>query len=195
MKYTKIVSHISPKLVIVCFFLLSFSGTKQQKQDMEPVFGVAFGYNQMNEYYHLVAYQRIGENLLNKRILRRDDFIYYFSGFYPSKYNPTRINYFDKYGIFGGVYVDSISNEKIPYCPSLDSLWKIRYSEYPALDASEHYGWSNDKLNPSPGQMEYLKNRYNIKGINNEYIMDKHFIQLLRDATDSLWIENYKSIQ
>src|SRR5690554_6073931 len=109
MIYKKIARFISPKLVIVSFFLLSFSGVKQSSQQMEPVFGLAFGYNQMNEYYHLVAYQRIGENLLNKRILRRDNFIYYFSGYYPSKYNPTRINYFDKYDIFGGVFVDSIT--------------------------------------------------------------------------------------
>ncbi len=182
----------SVALIFVLF--VSVSANKQMKQDMQPVFGVAFGYNQMNEYYHLVAYQRVGTNLMNKRVLRRDEFIYYFSGFYPSKYNPTRINYFDKYGIWGGVYVDSISNEKIPYCPALDSLWKVRYSEFPALGGYEHYGWSNDKLNPSAGQMQYLMDRYNIKGINNEYIFDDKFILLLKDMTDSLWIENYKAI-
>lgn len=148
----------------------------------------------MNEYYHLVAYQKIGENLVNKRILRRDEFIYYFSGFYPSKYNPKRINYFDKYDIWGGIYVDSVYGDKIPYCPALDSLWKVRYSEFPAMGGEEPFGWSNEKLNPSPGQMAYLRERYHIKDINNEYIFDENFIQLLRDMTDSLWIQNYKSI-
>lgn len=184
----------SVKISLIGLLFLFFSGTKKLQPMAEPVFGVAFGYNQMNDYYHLVAYQKIGDRLINKRILRRDDFIYYFSGFYPSKYNPRGENFFQKHGIWGGVFVDSVYGDKIPYCPALDSLWKIRYDEYPALDATERYGWSNDKLNPSVKQMEYLKERYNISRLNNEYIVDEYFIQLLKDMTDSLWIANYKSL-
>lgn len=186
--------NIGVKFLVFSCLILFFSMAKNQQEEARPVWGVAFGYNQMNDYYHLVAYQKIGENLVNKRILRRDEFIYYFSGFYPSKYNPKRINYFDKYDIWGGIFVDSVYGDKIPYCPALDSLWKVRYSEFPALDGTEHFGWSNDKLNPSPAQMQYLRERYHIKDINNEYIFDENFIQLLKDVTDSLWIQNYKAI-
>lgn len=179
------------KIVVIFFFFISFSGSHYQ--EARPVFGVAFGYNQMNEFYHLVAYQQVGSNLINKRILRRDEFIYYFSGFYPSKYNPNRVNYFDKYEIWGGIYVDSLSGEKIPYCPALDSLWKIRYSEYP-VGGSRERGWSNSDLNPSGGQIQYLNQRYHVKDIRNEYIIDTSFVQLLRDLTDSLWIDEYKRV-
>lgn len=180
-------------IALLSLGMISLSSS-QQYQEVKPVFGVSMGYNQMNEFYHLVAYQKIGTNLINKRVLRRDEFIYYFSGFYPSKYNPNRINYFDKYGIWGGIYVDSISKEKIPYCPSLDSLWKIRYSEFP-VGGSREKGWSNSDLNPSANQIKYLNERYNLKDFRSEYIIDTNFIHLLRDLTDSLWIDNYKNLQ
>lgn len=183
---------INPRLLFVSSLFLFFSGVPPQMT--KPVFGVALGYNQMNEYYTLVAYQKVGTNLINKRILRRDQFIYYFSGFYPSKYNPNGINYFDKYRIWGGVFVDSISHEKIPYCPALDSLWKLKYAEFPTRGGIERYGWSNGELNPSGNQMSYLKQRYHINDLNNSYIIDTNFIQLLRDMTDSLWVVNYKAL-
>jgi len=173
--------------------LVLFSSAKRVQQ-MEPVFGVAFGYNQMNEFYHLVAYQRVGTNLINKMVLRRDQFIYYFSGYYPSRYNPTRINYFDEYHIAGGIFIDTVSGEKIPFCPALDSLWKIRYSEYPVQGGNEH-GWSNGDFNPSENQMNYLRTRYHIPDLHNSYILDTNFIHLLQDVMDSTWVENYKALQ
>lgn len=185
-------SKVKFKIIPLFLFFLFFSGSKQQTN--EPVFGVAFGYNNMNELYHLVAYVKVGSNLTNRMILRRDQFIYYFSGHYPSRYNPTRINYFDKYKIFGGVYIDSITGDKIPYCPALDSLWKVRYSEFPMRGGDERFGWSKEPLRPSANQMNYLKQRYDIKDITNEYIIDKHFIQLLQDLTDDEWIREYKNL-
>lgn len=180
------------KGIVVALLCFSISATNQQ--EMKPVFGVAFGYNQMNQYYTLVAYQKIGDHLLNRKYISRDWFIYYFSGFYPSKYNPKKVNYFEKYDITGGVFVDSLTGEKIPYCPALDSLWKIRYSEFPTRGGTERFGWSHGDLNPSGKQSEYLKQRYHINDLNNSYILDTNFVQLLKDMTDSLWIENYKAI-
>lgn len=183
--------HLTRLSFVFSFLLLPFASHTQK---IEPVFGVAIGYNNMNELYHLVAYQKNGTNLMNKMILRRDQFIYYFSGYYPSKFNPTRINYFEQYEIIGGVYVDSISNQKIPYCPALDSLWKLRFNEFPLRGGTERFGWAHDDLRPSGKQMEYLRERYHITEFKNEYILGEYFLQLLRDLTDEEWIANYKNM-
>ena len=126
-----------------------------------------------------------------ERPFQRDEFIKMASGFWPSPYNPERRNYFEENEIFGGVFVDSTTNEKISYCPAIDSLWKLRFRETPFQGQAEA-GWATGQYQPSPQQLKYLAVRYNIRQLDLQYIVDTNFWNLLHDVSDSTWIANYR---
>jgi len=165
------------------------------EQETRVVFGARISMTQNSEMTTFIA-MRYGTDgtLREQKVINRDDFIRILSGFWPSPFNPKRINYFEKENIFGGVFVDSVLLEKVPYCPALDNLWKVRYSDYPFQGGSEE-GWSLGMYKPSEKQEEYLYDRYGVGDLDMDFFIDTNFWTLLRDVSDSTWIMNYKSIQ
>lgn len=158
------------------------------------VFGVRIAMDANSHLTTFIAIRYSKEGILReKRTLSRDEFIKFISGEWPSNYNPKRENLFEVNGVDGGMlYIDTLG-KKIPFCPALDSLWKIRYPVYP-FKQMPGTGWSAGLYRPSLKQEKYFADRYHIKQMDFEYIVDTNFWRLLKDVTDPTWIENYKGL-
>ncbi|MBI3237765.1 MAG: hypothetical protein HYZ43_02795, partial [Flavobacteriia bacterium] len=79
------------------------------------VFGVRISMTHSSQMTSFIAIRYNSEGVLReKRIFSQDEFIKVLSGFWPSPYNPKRINYFEKENVFGGVYVNDTFLIKAP---------------------------------------------------------------------------------
>jgi len=183
------------KWLFVAVWVVGTSVTFPPGNEARVVFGVRIAMTSNSGMTSFVAF-RYGSDgsLREKRSFNRDEFIKVLAGFWPSPYNPKRINYFEQENIFGGVYVNDTVLEKIPYCPVLDSLWKIRFSDYPFRGGSET-GWSGGLYKPTLLQQKYISDRYGVKHIDQDYFVDTSFWKLLRDVSDSAWVANYRYLQ
>jgi hypothetical protein len=178
-------------LLVICWLICS---SVVQAPNLKPVFGVLVRFQTGTTMYCLVAFLDDGRALTYKKILTKDDFVKIASGYWPSIYNPTRENFFRKNKLFCGMYNDSIHIKDLPICMPLDSLWKIRFSDYPFINSSEK-GWSNGLNRPSIRQAEYLRTNYKVDDVDLNYFLDTNFWHILRDIQDTTWIANYKSLK
>lgn len=159
-----------------------------------PVFGVRVSISGNSELTTYVCYLYNGRTLTKPRVLDRDSFIKFVSGHWPSIYNPDRINFFELHEIEAGITIDSITRKESTFCPSMDSLWKIRFTTYPFQNGSGR-GWSNKYMRPCPKQELYLLNTYGIEQIDQQYFLDSNFWNLLHDVRDTNWINYYSSLK
>lgn len=182
---------------LVCIgLLLIASGIRipDERKD-RSVFGVrvAMGPNSQLTSFIAIRYSYDGI-LREKRNYSQSDFIRILSGDWPSIFNPTKKNLFQEHGIVGGVYYNDTIKKSFPYCPVFDSLWKLRYSDYPMRNGSEK-GWSNGLYKPTSNQEIFLLEVYHLKQMDFDYVTDTNFWALLRDMSDTVWIKKYKAIQ
>lgn len=177
---------------VLCCWLACVS--VMPRQSLRPVFGVQVRFQTGTTMYALVAFQDNGIQLINRKFLTVDDFVKIASGYWPSIYNPTRENLFVKHRLPCGMFNDSIHLDPIPVCFPIDSLWKIRFSDFPFNTSSES-GWSGDAFKPSVRQTLFLKENYRVDNVDMNYFLDTNFWKILRDVQDSLWIVNYKSLK
>ena len=182
--------------ILILLLLFSFSFSKVDQPSYRIVFGARISIGANSRVVSFVAMRYSNDGILRaKRVFTsKDEFIKVLSGYWPSPFNPGKIDYFKQNKIVGGVFVNDTIRAEIAYCPALDSLWKIRFSDWPYHGKNEA-GWSLGRIRPSLKQEEYLAKRYNIKQLDFDYIVDTCFWKLLYDVTDSTWIENYKFIQ
>lgn len=179
------------------FYYLIFAwlicSSVQFSEIARPVFGVRVAFQANSAMTTFVCFLDNGRVYTHKRVVTQDEFIKIISGYWPSIYNPKRINYFEERNLPCGFQLDSITNKPITYCPAFDSLWKIRFSTYPFRTSAE-MGWSNKLHKPAPGQEIYLHNNYGIKQIDADFFLDTNFWKLLNDVLDPTWVRNYKSL-
>jgi hypothetical protein len=161
--------------------------------EIRAVFGVRVSLQTNSQVISIVGFIDNGRILTHKRILTKDDFVRFASGFWPSIYNPERINLFEQHNLLCGMFRDSTTDIQYPYCFPVDSLWKIRFSDYP-FNTSFETGWSNETRKPSPKQAEYLWKNYGVYNIDLNYFLDTNFWKILRDVQDPLWVSNYRSL-
>jgi hypothetical protein len=161
---------------------------------LRPVFGVQISHIHTTKFYSFVAFLDNGNELTYRKILTTDDFVKIASGHWPSIYNPTRTNLFEQHQIGCGMFKDSLLLDPIPYCFPVDSLWKIRYSDFP-FNVSTERGWSNDYNKPSRRQAKYLAEHYLVNDVNRDYFLDTNLWNILRDVRDPEWIKNYKDLK
>jgi hypothetical protein len=145
------------------------------------------------EVYMLFAFLDNGVTLSHKKILNKDEFTKFASGYWPSIYNPERRNYFKENKLDCGVIENHEFNQKLPYCSPIDSLWKISYSMYPYTNNNDK-GWSKELYKPSDRQAVYLMERYGIISLETSYFIDDKFWLLLKDMQDPSWVLMYKSL-
>jgi hypothetical protein len=159
--------------------------------DTIGVFSVKIALQADGSIFQLIAYCKNGDRITNKRFLTEQEFIQYSTGNWSSIYNPERINYLRKYNLNCGFIIDEFSRQQLFGCMPLDSLWKIRYSSYPYHGVMES-GWAGTENGPTEGQLNYLKERYNVSNLNIDAFADSNLYKLLYDVMDSTWIANYK---
>jgi hypothetical protein len=176
--------------VIIIWFLFC---SVQPSQKVQAVFGVRIAFQANSQYYTFVCFLKNDRVLSHKRVVSQDEFIKIVSGYWPSLYNPNKVNYFKERNLDCGVIVDSITRKATSYGAAFDSLWKIRFSTYPYRTMAEE-GWSNKLYKPAPAQEIYLYNTYGIKQIDADFFLDTSFWKLMNDVVDPVWISNYKSL-
>lgn len=181
-------------LVLFWACITAFTFHRPPGEGDRIVFGVRISMTHSSQMTSFIALRYSAEGVLReKRNFTKEEFIKVLSGFWPSPFNPKRINYFEQERVMGGVYINDTFMEKIPYCPALDSLWKVRFSDYPFRGGNE-VGWSNGLYKPTTAQELYLIDRYHIKHMDLDYFIDTNFWNLLRDVSDSTWVVNYKAM-
>lgn len=180
-------------LFIICWIVTSSVVFKQPT--VRGVFGVRVAFQANSQMLTFVCFLDNGRILTNKRVVSQDEFIKIASGFWPSIYNPDRINYFEERQLLCGVYVDSFSQKETTYCAPFDSLWKLRFSMFPLRGNNLEEGWSSKLYRPSPKQELYLYNTYQVRNVDADFFLDTNFWKLMSDLQDPVWIANYKSLK
>lgn len=184
------------KPLLLILLLLISGGLVAPDPQVRAVFGVRVGYVANGQMVNYIAMRYTSTGAISdQRFYTRDEFIHILSGDWPSPYNPTRKNLFEENKVMGGVIFNDTFMKKYTYCPAFDSLWKIRYADYPTLGGPKELGWSLGIYMPSLKQVKYLSDRYHIGHIDNDYVIDTNFWHLLQDVTDSTWIVNYKNLK
>jgi hypothetical protein len=180
-------------LVIALFFLLSGIKIPDAQKDYS-VFGVRISMSVNSQIVSYVAIRYSHDGILReKKNYNKAEFIRVLSGDWPSIFNPTKKNLFHENGIVGGVAYNDTLKQSITYCPIFDSLWKLRYSDYPMRNCSEN-GWSKGLYKPSSAQEQFLAQTYHFKQMDFEYIVDTNFWHLLQDVSNPQWVEKYKAL-
>lgn len=180
------------RIVVIIVWLLCSSVL--YNVEMKSVFGVRVSIGVNSSINTYVCFQHNGRSLINKRLFDEQSFIKIVSGYWPSIYNPKRINYFDKNNIGCGVAIDSITMKEYSYCEPFEELWKIRFATYPFQHNAE-MGWSNKYHKPAPSQEKYLYDRYGVESVDANFFLDTSFWLLLQDVQDSTWIMSYKALR
>ncbi|HLU87476.1 MAG TPA: hypothetical protein VKZ44_06945 [Taishania sp.] len=175
-------------VLTACLFL-----SVQFRSEIRTVFGVRVAYQSTGQMITLVAFFSDGVMQSHRKILSFKEFVHYASGDWPSIYNRNRIDLFKLNDVPGGVFQDSITRQKIPFCSPIDSLWKLRFDRYPFHGSSE-FGWSRGQFLPSSEQQKYLYKEYGMDHIDTKFFIDTNFWKLLRDVSNPEWIEYYRNL-
>lgn len=175
------------------FILVSGNRIPDSRKDY-AVFGVRISMGANSQLVSFVAIRYSYDGILReKKNYNKSEFIRVLSGDWPSIFNPSRKNLLIENGIEGGVFYNDTIKQSFPYCPIFDSLWKLRYSDYPMRNSAEK-GWSKGLYKPSNAQEQFLAQTYHFKQMDFEYIIDTNFWNLLRDASTPKWVDSYKSL-
>lgn len=161
---------------------------------VRTVFAVQVSMQPNSQLYSIVAFLHNGRALTHKKNMTRDDFVKFATGKWPSIYNPTRKNMLEENKILCGLGQDSITKKDIVFCSPLDSLWKLRFSDYPFNTGSDK-GWSHELYKPSSKQLIYLHQKYGVEDIDLGFFIDSAFWQILRDVQDPDWIKKYRTLR
>ena len=179
-------------ILLFCYWNLS-SSVLFIKTSPQVGFGIKISIQANGELLTYMVFQKNANNQIIKRFLSRDQFIKHVSGYWPFPYNPKRINYFELNKIDCGCVKDSLFKIEYIYCDPFDSLWKIRFANYP-FQGKTDVGWSQDIYKPSYKQMLFLKDNFDIKNIDSDYFIDSSLWKLLYNVQDENWINQYQSI-
>ena len=179
------------KLLLLLCWVISSSIIKSPTA--RPIFGVNVAIGANSSLTTFMCYMYNGYSISQKKIVDTPTFVKIVSGFWPSVYNPKRIDYFKENNIDCAILTDSITLKPVVGCVPIDSLWKIHFGTYPFNNNSD-LGWSNKYHRPSPKQEQFLYNNYGIRQIDADYFLDTNFWKIMHDVTDEDWIANYKSL-
>lgn len=179
-------------VLILCFWFICSSIVFNPT--VRAVFAVNITIQPNSQLYGITVYINNGRVLSHKKTLTREEFIKYASGKWPSIYNPTRVNMLEQNKIPCGLAADPVTKKDLIYCSPLDSLWKLRFSDYPFKTSTEK-GWSSDLYKPSEKQILFLNEKYHLYDIEMGQFIDSSFWSILRDVQDPDWIKKYKSLR
>ncbi|MES2588138.1 MAG: hypothetical protein V4622_04105 [Bacteroidota bacterium] len=180
---------------VILFFLSLFFVTSSLvfKSAVKTVFAVQVNMQTNSQMYTIVVYIDNGRTLTHKKNLTKDEFVKFASGKWPSIYNPERKNLLAENNILCGLVKDSITKKDVVFCSPLDSLWKLRFSDYPFNNGKEK-GWSRELYKPSSKQAIFLKDNYAVNDLDFGFFMDANFWKIMRDVQDPDWIKKYRSL-
>lgn len=179
--------------IIVILIIWEISCSVIPLDEPKGVFALKIGIQGDGSLYTLYAFIDNGRTLTHQRILTNQEFIRFATGYWPSIYNPQKIDYFKLHNIDCGIVRDVNNVTNHTYCVPLDSVWKLKYIYFPFSNNSES-GWAKGTYGPSIKQFNFLKDNYQIESFENSFFMNDNLWKLFRDIQNQEWIKNYKSL-
>jgi hypothetical protein len=179
-------------LAAILVFILNSS--IQFNQAVKTVFAVQINMQSNSQMYTIYVYIDNGRVLTHKKHLTKDEFVKYASGKWPSIYNPARKDLLQENQIACGLTKDSITKKDVVFCSPLDSLWKLRYSDFP-FNTGKEKGWSPELYKPSTKQVLFLHEEYGINDFDFGFFIDTNFWKIMQDVQNPTWIKKYKSLR
>jgi hypothetical protein len=173
--------------VLLSISTMTQNEQKQSQSGAKSYFGVLLTVNTTG---HDMIYAIITEDASGKshKFISRQEFVNIALGKWRLKPNLKQENLFDKYGIVWGYDED----RDMIHVPILDSLWKVRYRQFPYIRGA--IGWANDVYMPSPAQQIYLSKTFGVKNINTDFFAGENFWKLLQSAQSEDWKQEYKAM-
>ena len=180
-------------LVLACLPLVSGHGFSSAPF-ATYTFGVSLNTGLNNQLYTLFTVKVFEGEVIHTHPLTREQFVLQAQGVVPSKANPLNINLFRNFevGLCLPLGEDTVGRFLLD-CEVFDRLWKLRFWEYPyKLREGQHpgKGWAETRTAPSPRQLLLLTD-YGMLQLGNLAYGDNTF-RLLRDVSDSAWVDNYR---
>lgn len=154
-------------------------------------FGVSLATGPHSHLYSLFLVKEHGLQVLSTEPITREQFVLQAQGAVPSKANDAGENLFKRYGVDICVHPDS--TRSLRDCWVFDELWKLRFWEYPFQPKQGMHpgrGWAEKREAPSPRQMLLLSD-YGILHLTG-LARGENAFHLLRDVSDSAWVDNYR---
>ncbi|MDX1651333.1 MAG: hypothetical protein R3277_02500 [Brumimicrobium sp.] len=188
------------RIDLYCYLILSvllFSGSSgykisaERELNKEVKFGVKIGILPTGKLTQFAVFYYKNNRFAGTRNLTEDELIKMGTGKWPIPGTNNFHNFFEENGF---VPDTTESGEIIDYYAAFDSLWKVRFSEHPIRQGKDK-GWSQGDYRPSLKQQAYIFHRYGVRGYDQDYFSDTSFYKLLKDVTDPVWIEHYKSMK
>lgn len=173
------------------FFLWLFPAAQTKQRNYQTGakshFGVLLSVNTMG--YDMI-YAIITEDASGKshKFISKQEFVNIAQGKWRLKPNIKQENLFAKYGIEW--FIDE--DRELIHVPILDSLWKVRYRQFPYIRGS--VGWANDTYMPSATQQIFLADSFKVKNINTDFFAGEDFWKLLQSAQSVSWKNEYRSM-
>lgn len=181
------------RLIVIVLLSIGILSLREQPES-RVVFGIKLSMQGNGDLLSIYGYLFDGRSYTHKRNFKKDEFIKYASGFWPSVFNPKKENLFQLNDISTcGVYVNDTILATVPYCFSIDSLWKIRWPSYPDGRGREA-GWATGGFGPSKKQRQFLFENYGVANIDLDFFIDTNFWKILRDVQNPDWILTYRSL-
>lgn len=183
------------RAMLLALLLLPISvGRSQNTSQQQPpnwTFGVSLMTGHSSQLFSLYLVKEHGLQVVSTEPITREQFVLQAEGAVPSKANPTGENLFKRYGVTACLHPDS--TKALYDCWVFDELWKLRFWEYPFAPVQGQHagrGWAEKREAPSPRQMLLLSD-YGILYLNGLARGESAF-KLLRDVSDSSWVDNYR---
>ncbi|MEZ4740269.1 MAG: hypothetical protein R2818_13155 [Flavobacteriales bacterium] len=157
-------------------------------------FGISLNTGLNNQLFTLFSVKQFEGRVIHTDPLTREQFVLQAQGAVPSKANPEGINYFRKYEVELCLPLVQDTVERfLMDCEVFDRLWKLRFWDYPfKLMEGQHpgKGWAENRTAPSPRQLLLLTD-YGMLRLGDLAVGENAF-RLLRDVSDSAWVDNYR---
>jgi hypothetical protein len=155
-------------------------------------FGLSLATGPGSEPYSLFLVHADGNQLLAAEPITRSRFVQEVQGAVKSKANPSGENLFRTHRVSACVHPYD-STFIVPDCSPFDELWKLRFWDYPfhVTDARRGMkGWSSKEFMPGQGQLAMLADHgiHTLTGLT----WGEPMFRLLRNVTDSAWVDLYR---
>jgi hypothetical protein len=180
-------------LLLIVPFLMGFGKARQVE--------IHLGFNLMPHYpKDLVTFGIVKihkDEIIDFQSISKREFIMIASCYQISAANPLVINYFEEYDIpFCEVEWNGLEEIHDVYCPTLNHLWKLRYSKIPdqygnnsSVLEGETGGWAKSPFKPSDPQLAML-NEYGIFRT-GDFAWGDNCFRLIKATTTPGWVSDY----
>ena len=161
---------------IAILLSFSFSAYAQEKDQYYFGFSLYPDANSSMVSFGIIKISADGKKSVQH--LSERDFMLQAAGMQASPANPDTVDLFKQYGI-SNYYV-------------VDSLWKLKFAEYPFKGQRQtEKGWANKDFTPSDGQFSMLS-QFGIRHI-YDFCYGENAFLLLKAIQDPGWIARYNS--